>query len=221
MNVNPMIILASTSPRRKVLLSLGSWPFEIAAADVDETPIAGEPPDEYVVRLAENKSRVVGENAKNGAVIIAADTTVADGSKILGKPQDAQEAQDMLYSLRSRSHQVFTGVAVFRPEDGILLTELAVTEVPMRDYSDAEVAAYIGTGDPFDKAGAYAIQHPEFRPVELLTGCYANVVGLPLCHLSRMLGKLGIQLSRDIPAACQKELVYDCQVFDAVLKGVI
>lgn len=89
----------------------------------------------------------------------------------------------------------------------------------MRDYSDEEIEAYIATGDPFDKAGSYAIQHPEFRPVEHLTGCYANVVGLPLCHLARAAAQFGYAAADDLPAACQMKLEYECTVFDQVLKG--
>lgn len=207
------LILASTSPRRKELLGLGGWNFKILPADVDETPFSGESPQDYVVRLAGEKARAVGSQAQNHELIIAADTIVADGSKILGKPVDAQDAFKVLQSLRGRAHQVYTAAAVYQPGNKKLLTDLAHTEVPMRAYTDAEIDAYIATGDPFDKAGSYAIQHPGFRPVDQLSGCYANVVGLPLCHLERLLRQFGIYPINDIPTACQASLQYTCTEF--------
>jgi septum formation protein len=207
------LILASTSPRRRQLLGLGGWMFHILPADVDETPYNGESAASYVLRLAEAKARAVAEQARRSELIIAADTTVADGDAILGKPADAREAFEMLDSLRGRTHQVHTAIAVHDPAAGRLLTDLASTDVPMRDYTDAEIQTYISTGDPFDKAGSYAIQHPGFKPVEQLSGCYANVVGLPLCHLERVLKKFGAASKNNIPLACQNTLGYDCSEY--------
>jgi septum formation protein len=215
----PGLILASMSPRRQALMGLTDWAFDVLPADVDETPLPGETPQAYVLRLAENKARASAEEAHPGDIIIAADTTVADRGKTLGKPQDAAEAKAMLQALRGHSHQVFTALAVYQPTTGILEKDLAETAVPMRDYSDAEIEAYIASGDPFDKAGSYAIQHPEFNPVETLTGCYANVVGLPLCHLARTLSKFDLRLRTDLPEACQSTLNYQCTVFDLIDKG--
>ena len=124
-------------------------------------------------------------------IIIAADTTVVDEGQILGKPANAYEAESMLRRLRGREHQVFTALAVVRRSEGFLALDWCVTQVPMRTYSDEEMYAYIATGDPLDKAGAYAIQHPDFSPVANLEGCYANVMGLPLCHLKRTLDAAG------------------------------
>lgn len=213
------MILASTSPRRRQLLGLGGWRFTIQAADVDETPHPGETPPDYVLRLAEAKARAAASQTDTNALIVAADTTVADGEQILGKPEDAAEATAMLASLRGRKHQVFTAIAVFQPGSGRIETDLAATEVPMRDYSDDEIQAYVSSGDPFDKAGGYAIQHPEFRPAAELSGCYANVVGLPLCHLARTLVKFGLAPSVDLPDACQREMDYDCDVHDQIRTG--
>lgn len=204
------LILASTSPRRRQLLGLAGWMFAIIPADVDETPLHGESAQDYVLRLAEAKARAVVQQAQTDDLVIAADTTVADGEKILGKPIDGQDAFDMLQSLRGRVHQVHTAIAVFDPKGRQLLTDLASTDVPMRDYSDAEIREYITTGDPFDKAGSYAIQHPGFKPVNHLTGCYANVVGLPLCHLERMLRQFGVAPVHKLPQACQQTLQYTC-----------
>ncbi len=215
------LVLASNSPRRKQLLRVGGWTFTVMPAEIDERSLPGENPLAYVLRLAESKARMVAGLAPDEALVVAADTTVVDrterGEVILGKPSDAVEAEAMLRRLRGRTHQVYTGLAVFRPADGILLTDWCATAVPMRAYTDAEMQAYIASGDPIDKAGAYAIQHPGFRPVENLDGCYANVMGLPLCHLTRTLGRLGIHPSADVPAGCQALLHYDCPVFNQVL----
>lgn len=219
MSVIPLIILASNSPRRRQLLGLSGWQFEVQAADIDETSLPGEHPSNYVVRLAEEKSRAAAELVSEDALIISADTTVADGNMILGKPESPQEAARVLRSLRGRTHQVFTGLAVYRPADDALLVDIAMTDVPMREYTDQEIEDYIATGDPFDKAGSYAIQHPEFRPVSQMSGCYANVMGLPLCHLARTMKKLGFDPIEDIPTACQNDLAYDCPVFQPILKG--
>jgi predicted house-cleaning NTP pyrophosphatase (Maf/HAM1 superfamily) len=114
---------------------------------------------------------------------------------------------------------VYTALAALRSSDGKLLTDCCRTEVPMRYYSDGEMNAYIASGDPMDKAGAYGIQHPGFQPVVHLWGCYANVMGLPLCHLVRTLEKMGMISETDVPQACQAALQYDCPVYTQILKG--
>jgi MAF protein len=216
-----MLVLASNSPRRRQLMALGGWTFTLVPTEVDERPLSGERPKEYVLRLAEGKARAAARLAPQGALVVAADTAVVDGSEILGKPADAQQAEAMLRRLRGRTHQVFTALAALRLADSLLLTDWCCTQVPMRDYSDEEIHAYIATDDPLDKAGAYAIQHSGFRPVERLWGCYANVMGLPLCHLARTLQKLGVPPEADIPQACQAALKYDCPVYAQVLRGEI
>ena len=125
----------------------------------------------------------------------------------------------MLRQLRGRTHQVYTALAVLRSKDGRLLTDRCITDVPMRRYTDAEMEAYVNSGDPLDKAGAYAIQHPKFHPAEKLTGCYASVMGLPLCHLTRTLRPLDIAPKTDISAECQSSLNYTCPISAAVLRG--
>ena len=222
-----ILILASNSPRRRQLLSLGGWTFKVAVADVDENQHHGETPGEYVLRLAELKARKSAENARPGSVVIAADTTVVDGDDILGKPVDEQDAAHMLKRLRGHTHQVYTGLALLRVSDGSALrqaqdsalTDLSVTDVPMRDYSDEEIAAYVQTGDPLDKAGAYAIQHPDFHPVENLRGCFASVMGLPLCRLIYLLRQFEIFPTADVGIRCQTEIQYDCPVSSAILRG--
>lgn len=210
------IILASNSPRRRQLLALTGLKFEVLPADVDETPLEGEPAARYVQRLAASKAQVVSDRVGPEALVIAADTTVVDGNQILGKPVDKQDAGRMLRQLRGRSHQVYTAVALL--QNGNLLVECCGTAVPMREYSQAEMRAYIDSGDPLDKAGAYAIQHAGFHPVESLQGCYANVVGLPLCHLLRALRKLSFEPGADIPADCQLAFDYACPIYEAVLQ---
>ncbi len=213
------LVLASNSPRRKQLIALGGWVYRVEPAQVDENPLPGEDPLVYVLRLAQSKARAVAERSLAEDVILAADTTVVDGGEIMGKPSDRFEAEAMLRRLRGRQHQVFTALAVLRLSDNSLVTDWCVTEVPMRAYSDDEMQAYIATGDPLDKAGAYAIQHPGFKPVSDLQGCFANVMGLPLCHVVRAFEKLGILTDENIPQLCQEELQYNCSFFRLVQRG--
>jgi|KBSSwiStaDraftv2_1062776.scaffolds.fasta_scaffold360763_2 MAF protein len=204
----PQLILASNSPRRRQLLSLAGWQFNVSAANVDETEYQNESPSDYVLRLAETKARAV--QAAADQVVLAADTTVVDGMDILGKPTDSAEAIAMLRRLRGHTHQVYTGIALLRRSDGLLLKDLCVTDVPMRGYSDEEIEAYVATGDPLDKAGAYAIQHPQFHPVASLDGCYASVMGLPMCHVILLMRKMNIQPNADVFAGCETLLEYQC-----------
>jgi len=210
-------VLASNSPRRKQLFGLGGWDFTVIAADVDETPFKGELPREYVVRLAQAKALAVQPKAELDAVIVGSDTTVVDGNEILGKPVDEADARRMLKQLRGRVHQVFTAIAILQKD--MTVTDLCITDVPMRDYSDNEIERYIQSGDPMDKAGAYAIQHPEFKPVLALKGCYASVMGLPLCHILRAMNQFQLTAAGNVPNACQSLLKYDCKVSPAVLSG--
>ncbi len=193
--------------------------FNVIVADVDETPMPGEKPAAYVRRLAEAKARAVVGLARPNNIIVAADTAVVDGESILGKPADITEAASMLRQLRGRVHQVHSGIAVLRMSDGQLLTDLCITDVPMRQYSEAEIESYVLSGDPLDKAGAYAIQHAGFNPVEHFHGCFASVMGLPLCHLVRAMAKLGVYPSVNLPVACQTALQYPCPVSRAILRG--
>lgn len=215
------LILASNSPRRKQLLALFGWPFHVNPVEIDENPISGESPVQYVIRLAEGKARAAAQNALDGALVVAADTTVVDQGVILGKPKDADQATVMLRQLRSHTHQVYTAIALVNRPDGFCRTDVCATDVPMRAYSDQEIEAYVASGDPLDKAGAYAIQHPGFKPVAQLQGCFANVMGLPLCHLARNLAQAGISVTEHIPQACQSYLEYHCPVYERILSGAI
>jgi len=220
------LVLASNSPRRRQLLSLAGWKFDISAANVDESQYPNESPSDYVLRLAETKAHAV--RAEADQIVLAADTTVVDGMDVLGKPLDNADAVAMLSRLRGHTHQVYTGVALLRlsdkrstPQsgsvDGLLLKDLCVTDVPMRDYSDEEIRAYVETGDPLDKAGAYAIQHPEFHPVTGLSGCYASVMGLPMCHVIRLIRQMDLQPDADFFAGCETLLEYQCPVSSSIL----
>ena len=215
----PRLILASNSPRRRQLLARSDWEFHVIAADVDESQHLNESPADYVLRLAETKARTIPVQADQ--IVLAADTAVVDGSDILGKPKDNAEAFAMLTRLRGHTHQVYTGVALLRQSDGLLLKELSITDVPMRDYSDEEIHAYIQTGDPLDKARAYAIQHPSFQPVASLEGCYTSVMGLPICYVVRMMHKMDFQFRADVPAPCQTMLEYRCPVSQGILNGTV
>jgi MAF protein len=161
------------------------------------TPHPAEPAEQYVLRLSREKSAAVSGHE---GLIITADTTVADGPDILGKPADAAEATTMLRRLRGRVHRVHTGVTLRDTQTGRLASTVTTTSIHMRDYSDAEIDRYIRAGEPFDKAGSYGIQHAEFHPVDRLEGCYANVMGLPLCTLCAMLAESGISIPK--PVSC-------------------
>jgi septum formation protein len=214
-----VLLLASASPRRRQLLALSGWNFRVEASNVDESRRADEAPQQYVVRLAEEKARAALTAVREEQIVIAADTAVVDGDAILGKPADAAEAQTMLKQLRGHTHQVYTGIAALRVSDAKLVTDLCVTNVPMRSYLDEEIEVYTGSGDPLDKAGAYAIQHPGFDPVESMAGCYASVMGLPLCHLVRTLQQFDLAPAVDVPMNCQTFLQYECPVSAAILSG--
>lgn len=215
MTSTTVLTLASSSPRRRELLHLCGWMFNVAPVNIDETPCDGEDPGEYAIRMASEKARAADDVARTGTVILASDTTVADEGAILGKPADAVEAVKMLERLRGRVHQVHSAIAII--QHGKLTVDLATTNVPMRYYSDDELHRYIASGDPFDKAGGYAIQHRGFRPVENMRGCFANVMGLPLCHLVRTLANLNIFTDENVPQVCQNYLDYDCPVYQKVL----
>lgn len=180
------IVLASRSPRRRELLKLLDIPFESIATDSDESRISGETPPEMVERLSRLKADAAHDQYPD-ALVIAADTDVELDGQILGKPETAAEALAMLDALRNRAHNVYTGLTL---TDGAAHeTELVHSHVVMRNYTVAEVDAYIASGDPFDKAAGYNVQHQGFRPVDHINGCYANVMGLPLCRLYHTLAR--------------------------------
>ncbi|RLC81170.1 MAG: septum formation protein Maf [Chloroflexi bacterium] len=215
---NPRLLLASQSPRRRELLTLLGLPFGVTVADVVEAPQPGEPPYDLVARLSQDKAHAVA--VPPDALVIACDTVVALEGELLGKPRDAAEATAMLKRLRSRPHTVYSAITLLETTAGRALTQVAETQVVMRAYSDAEITAYVAGGDPMDKAGAYAIQHAGFHPVAELRGCYANVMGLPLCHLTRRLRDWEIEPPNDAPTACQAHIGRRCATYAAILNDL-
>jgi septum formation protein len=195
------LILASNSPRRRALLRSLGLAFAVDSADVDETPLPGESPDATVCRLCRAKAQGVAARHP-GATVLAADTLVALDGALLGKPSDAPEAVAMLRALRGRTHQVYT--AICTAGGGELTSRLSVSQVTMRAYSDEEIAAYVDTGDPLDKAGAYAIQHALFSPVARWEGCYPSIMGLPLRLAAELLAESGIAVQADVAAICER-----------------
>lgn len=185
------LILASTSPRRAEILRNAGISFKTAASDVDETPRRGETPTALVQRLAAEKARSAAKGTKGEAVVIAADTVVLFEGRIYGKPASADEAAAMLQHLSAQTHQVLTGIAVLRVPRGELGLEHEETRVTFSPLSAPEIAAYIASGEPFDKAGAYAIQGRGGVFIARIEGCYFNVMGLPLARLYRMLREVG------------------------------
>jgi septum formation protein len=185
------IVLASASPRRADILRDAGIPFEVVVAEVDESPRRGEHPADLVRRLAEAKAREVAGFAAAPAIVVGADTMVVLNDAILGKPGSDAEARAMLERLSGKTHEVMTGLAVIRLPDGKTRVELEATRVTVAPLSAREIRDYIASGEPMDKAGAYAIQGIAGRFVTRVEGCYFNVIGLPLARLYRILRELG------------------------------
>jgi septum formation protein len=198
------IVLASGSPRRQELLARLELPFEVRVANIDERRLPGEAPDATARRLSLAKARAVAPSRAQ-ALIIAADTLVVVGRDVLGKPVDEREAFAMLARLRNRPHDVLTGLALVDPARRRECVEVVTTRVTMRDYTDDEIRRYIRTGDPMDKAGAYAIQAADLNPVARIEGSYTNVVGLPLCNLYYRLRAWYIPVPVDARVACSQD----------------
>jgi len=187
-----LFLLASASPRRSQLLSQAGFSFAVRPAAIDETPAAGEDPDHYVARMAESKAAagLAARPAGDGRVVLAADTTVVLDGAILGKPEDAADAGAMLRRLAGRRHRVITAVCV---GDGRRRQCRSVsTDVWLRSLDDAEINAYVATGEGDDKAGSYAVQGLGSAFVQRISGSYGAVVGLPLCETVAMLRDFGI-----------------------------
>lgn len=199
-------ILASGSPRRRELIAALGIDFDVITPDIDEDRRPGEPPLDYVRRLSREKAQAVANQLSGAsALVLAADTVVVlaadtigvlpeddDQGDILAKPPDAATARATLRRLRDRAHIVCTAFTLLPLDDpAAALTDMTRTRVHMKPYADADIEAYIATGDPFDKVGGYAIQHAGFRPVAHIDGCYNNVVGLPVCAVKRGLARLG------------------------------
>lgn len=178
MSTNQKLILASGSPRRSELLRQAGLCFEVLVPHIDEAPREGEPPATFVCRTAREKAETI---LVADTIILAADTAVVDEDRILGKPTDATDAKRMLRSLSNRTHEVMTGVCLRFPDQTVCFH--VETRVTFRALSEEEIAAYVATGEPMDKAGAYAIQGGAAKMVRRIEGSYSNVVGLPLCEV--------------------------------------
>ena len=184
------LILASQSPRRRELLGLFRLPFIIRVADIDETMDSAADPRNEVARVSREKALAVTRGAED--IVVAADTIVVCENKVLGKPKSKEEAGSMLSLLSGRDHQVMTGMTVLRGERCLSCTE--VTDIHFRELSEKEIAAYVATGEPMDKAGAYGIQGGAALFAEKMVGDYYNVMGLPVCKLRQMLGEVAPEL---------------------------
>lgn len=185
------LVLASASPRRAEILRGANIPFTVLSSAVDETPLPGETASDLVRRLAAAKAELVAARAVGPAIVIAADTVVALEGAILGKPRTSEDARQMLEKLSGRTHSVVTGVALIRLPDVERREFIEQTQVHFTSLSNEEIVQYLSSGEPFDKAGSYAIQGIGGRFIPRIDGCYFNVVGLPLARLYRELEMLG------------------------------
>ncbi len=192
------LILASASPRRKRLLQQAGLPFQVAPADIQED-YGGEDPEQTVCALAVQKAEAVKQGFPE-QWILGADTVVLQGGVILGKPADRDQARSMLERLSSREHRVVTGFSIHAPSGGAVHREAVTTMVRFRALNQGEIERYIATGEPFGKAGAYAIQGMGDCMVESISGSYTNVVGLPLCTVIQALLAVGALARFPVPA---------------------
>ncbi|MBQ8808536.1 MAG: septum formation inhibitor Maf [Clostridia bacterium] len=183
----PLFVLASKSPRRKELLKNIGITAEIVPANVDESLFKNLPPEKMVTQLAMVKASEVARSFGKNTYVIGADTSVCLDGKIFGKPRDIEDARIMLHALSGKTHSVYTGYCVINCASGIAVSKCEKTLVTFRTLSDREIDAYIKTREPMDKAGAYGIQNKGSIFIEKIQGNYFNVVGLPVCALSRLL----------------------------------
>jgi septum formation protein len=197
-----LLVLASGSPRRRDLLGTLGIAFEVRSTDVDETPVTGETAEELVRRLAVAKAEAgLAAASERPVVVLAADTLVSVDGEVLGKPVDEADAARMLRLLSGSRHQVLTGVAVAASHGtaAMLAVEVETTHVHMAPWTDEQIAAYVASGEPMDKAGSYAIQEVGDRFVTQIEGTFDNVVGLPLDRTRRMLAEAGVDLPEAQP----------------------
>jgi septum formation protein len=185
------LILASASPRRAEILHAAGYAFGVMSSAIDETPIPGEPAEAMVQRLADAKAELVAARSVGPAIVVAADTTVRIGALILGKPRTTEDARQMLQSLSGMTHSVITGVTLIRLPDVERRSFVEATQVHFSALTAEEIEEYLASGEPFNKAGGYAIQGRGGRFIPRIEGCYFNVVGLPLARLARALAELG------------------------------
>ena len=185
------LILASSSARRAEILANAGLPFSVLSSAVDESPYPGETPAALVLRLANAKADLVTARAVGPAIVLGADTVVVLDDKILGKPRSTEEARHMLQQLSGRTHSGLTGIALVRLPDGERRQFTESTLVHFRPVTEEDLSSYLATEEPYDKAGAYAIQGQAGRYIPRIEGCYFNVVGLPLSRVLTELKTLG------------------------------
>ena len=190
-HTNAELILASASPRRKYLLEQAGLRFRVVPSPFDESGVPPDEPARYVRRLAEAKAGEVAA-LHPGAWVIGADTIVAEGRRLLGKPASPEEAREMLARLSGRTHQVYTGFCIRREKERARFVDAVGTDVTFKTLSPTEIDWYIRSGEPFDKAGAYAIQGIGTFLVRRINGSYSNVVGLPVCEVVEILIREGV-----------------------------
>lgn len=188
--VSGKFILASASPRRIELLTLMGLPFDIIPSDVDESFLNGETPQEHVLRLSGEKARKISVSYPD-AWVMGADTIVTINGEVLGKPRTADEAKEMLGKLSGQTHTVFTGFTVMKKSSDIFISEAVDSSVRFRNIPEDEMAWYISSEEPYDKAGGYAVQGMGAFFIKEICGSYTNVMGLPLCEVVDVLKRLG------------------------------
>jgi len=184
------LILASASPRRRQLLDNAGIKYIARPADIDETVRPGETPDHFARRMAQEKASMIAHLSPSGSLILGADTVVEVAGEILGKPNDVADAQRMLRLLSGRDHQVLTGICVIRAPNSVEALQHETTRVTFSVLADGEIQRYVASGEPFDKAGGYAIQGLASKFAVRVEGCFFNVVGLPVPLVYRTLKKI-------------------------------
>lgn len=212
------LILASASSRRKDLLALMDVPFETRPGNFLEPKKGKQSTRDYVLALAMAKADHVA--SYHGEILLAADTIVKINNELLGKPSNDDEAEQTLSILRGNPHRVYTGLVLRDVSSGEILQTVCETIVYMRDWTPEEQATYICRGTYRDKAGGYAIQDEVFNPVARIEGCYANVMGLPLCHLCCLFEQKALPLPKNLPKACQSYTKAKCSYYSTVLKNM-
>ncbi|HEV2423918.1 MAG TPA: Maf family protein [Terriglobia bacterium] len=186
------LILASGSPRRREILRNAGFDFEVRPGSVNEDPLPGEAPETMVMRLAREKALQVAADAPSGTIVLGADTTVVVDIEMLAKPLDAADAARMLRLLSGRAHTVLTGVCIVEAPGRVAASGCERTEVRFRTLTDSDIRDYVASGEPFDKAGAYAVQGRASRFVTRIEGCYFNVMGLPVALVDTLLASEGV-----------------------------
>ena len=199
MSYESTLILASGSPRRRELIARLGFPFVCRASGLDEEKVEAPETSILAASLARMKARKVASGARQG-LVIGCDTLVCLDGRILGKPSDRHDARQMLWTLRGRTHDVVTAVAVLEAQSGREVTSVVTSQVRMRRFGQTVLSRYLDSGDSLDKAGAYGIQTAGAELVGSFSGCYFNIVGLPLCELARLLARLGMESDPARPA---------------------